>query len=142
MNPPSLISADLVQAYCETDFRVEAPEPFTLKVGRVSEALQGLYRLHGCHSAGYVTACNPYSEEATPEQNNAAQARLEEDLRLRSLTFLPGVGQHPSQQWPGEPSFLLLGLSREASKTLGQDWGQNAIVWCGADAVPELVLLR
>jgi hypothetical protein len=42
---------------------------------------------------------------------------------------------------PGEPSFLAFGLALEASKTLGKAYEQNAIIWCGADAVPNLVLL-
>lgn len=138
----SAISAELIQAYRETEFRVAAPEPFTLSVGQASQALQSLYKLHKSDSAAYVTAWNPYSEETGPEQNNAAQARLEAELKLRALAYIPGVGQHPSQQWPGEPSVLVLGLSLEAAKVLGKDYGQNAIVWCGPDAVPELTLLR
>jgi len=34
------------------------------------------------------------------------------------------------------------GLSLEASKSLGARFEQNAIVWSGADAVPQLILLR
>jgi hypothetical protein len=35
-----------------------------------------------------------------------------------------------------------LGLSLEAAKALGKKYDQNAVVWCGPDAIPELVLLR
>ncbi len=68
--------------------------------------------------------------------------RFGEELRLRSLLFIEGVGQHPSNRWPPEPSFLVLDLSLEAAKALGSRHEQNAIVWCGADATPLLVLLR
>jgi hypothetical protein len=138
----SAISAELIQAYRETEFRVAAPEPFTLSVGQASQALQSLYKLHKSDSAAYVTAWNPYSQETTADENDAAQARLEDELKRRSLGYVPGIGQHPSQQWPGEPSVLVLGLSLEAAKVLGKDYGQNAIVWCGPGAVPELILLR
>jgi hypothetical protein len=37
---------------------------------------------------------------------------------------------------------LILGLDLEAARTLGNRMEQNAIVWIGADAVPELVLLK
>jgi hypothetical protein len=35
-----------------------------------------------------------------------------------------------------------LGISRQQAMDLGDRLEQNAIVWCGPDAVPELVLLR
>lgn len=36
---------------------------------------------------------------------------------------------------------LVLGLALEAAKSLGNAYEQNAVIWCGADAVPNLVLL-
>ena len=63
-------------------------------------------------------------------------------LRQRSLICLEGVGRHPANQWPGEVSYLILGLTLDAAKTLGTRLEQNAIVWSGADAVPRLILLR
>lgn len=41
-----------------------------------------------------------------------------------------------------EPSFLLFGLPLETARPLGKKLDQNAIVWFGGDAVPELILLR
>jgi hypothetical protein len=69
------------------------------------------------------------------------QEALAAELRRRSLAFLPGAGRHPSNDWPPEPSFLVLGLALEASKNLGRHYEQNAIVWAGADAVPRLITL-
>jgi hypothetical protein len=37
---------------------------------------------------------------------------------------------------------LILGLSLAAAKVLAQDFEQNAFVWSGADAKPQLVVLR
>jgi len=34
------------------------------------------------------------------------------------------------------------GLARAAAQELGRQFQQNAIIWAGADAVPELILLR
>jgi hypothetical protein len=36
----------------------------------------------------------------------------------------------------------VLGMALDAAQEVGRRYGQNAIVWAGADAVPELVLLR
>jgi len=41
-----------------------------------------------------------------------------------------------------EPSLLVFGLPLETAGPLGKKLDQNAIVWCGGDAVPELILLR
>jgi hypothetical protein len=89
-----------------------------------------------------VTACNPFSAELSDEENRTRKAGLEQDLRARGLRYLPGIGRHPSNGWPGEPSFLVLGIDLSAAKALGVRLEQNAIVWAGEGGVPELVLLR
>lgn len=70
------------------------------------------------------------------------QEDLANELKQRSLIFIDGIGQHPSKEWPGEPSYLVFGLKLEAAKTLGVKYEQNAIIWTGSDAVPQLILLR
>jgi len=67
---------------------------------------------------------------------------LAKELTSRSLEFVTGIGQHPSNKWPGEPSYLVFGLTLEASKVLGTRLEQNAIIWSGSDGVPQLILLR
>ena len=42
----------------------------------------------------------------------------------------------------GLASLLVFGLALEAAKSLGQSLEQNAIIWCGADCVPDLILLK
>lgn len=44
--------------------------------------------------------------------------------------------------WPTERSYFALGLALEPAKEIGIQFGQDAIVWVGADAVPQLILLR
>jgi hypothetical protein len=60
-------------------------------------------------------------------------------LRARSLRAYPGVGQHPQNGWPGESSFLVMGLSLASAKILAAAFDQNALVWSGADATPRLI---
>lgn len=83
----------------------------------------------------------PQSREA----NHAVCARLRDEL-IRLATHLEqiveGEGRDPSEAWAGEKSFLALGLDLETSQVLGRKFGQNAIVWAGADAIPRLILLR
>jgi hypothetical protein len=77
------------------------------------------------------------------QSRNQLQAyALSKELERRSLSYVEGIGQHKSNQWPGEESFLVFGLTLEAANTLGSKLEQNAIVWSGKDAVPQLILLR
>ena len=146
MLPETVIASSLTQAYLETDYGVNADQPFVLKVGVFSEPLARLLERHHCDCAAYLTACNPFSEDLGAAENAARQAELSRELTERSLRFIEGVGQGSQvegpEQWPGEASLLVLGLSLEASRALGCQHEQNALIWCAKDAVPQLVLLR
>lgn len=132
----------LMKAYQETEYLVTQGHSFVLRVDTPSPELAGLYKAKGASCAAFITACNPYSNLLSSEENAKRQANLAAELKRRSLCFYAGVGQHPSGNWPGEPSFLVIGLALEAAKNLGKAYEQNAVIWCGADAVPKLVLLR
>jgi hypothetical protein len=136
------IDASTVQAYLETEYRVHDDEPFTLKVGQVCPALAALHKRHRLDCSAYITACNPFSQILDDEANAERHAALGQELGRRSLASIEGIGQHPSNLWPGEPSYLVFGLTLVAAKTLGTRLEQNAIVWTGTDAVPQLILLR
>lgn len=138
----STLAPSLVQAYRETEYRVFGTEPFVITVGVACLELPALCHAHKVTCAAFITACNPVSQELAPRENRRRQDELAKELSQRSLKYVDGVGQHPTGGWPGEPSFLVLGLELEAAKSLGQSLEQNAIVWCGANGVPELVLLR
>ena len=136
------IPADLIEAYESTDFRVLEPQEFTLRVGRYSPELQALYADLRVSSAGYLTAWNPFSAETSGEDNRKAQRRLLRRLSLEGFPTLNALGIDPSGDWPGEESVFVPGLDLEQAKALGTEFGQNAIVWADADAVPQLILLR
>jgi hypothetical protein len=139
---PSELSASLIAAYRETEYRVVAERPFVLRIDEACAELLDLYKASNLACAAFITACNPFSRALSDAQNIQRQGELAKELRGRSLKFLEGVGEHPSGDWPGEVSFLVLGLSLEAAKSLGQRYEQNAIVWSGADGVPKLVMLN
>lgn len=144
---PTALPLPLVQAYLDTEYRVAvSPDfgvvmPFVLRVGQPSEPLQQLLYDTGAQGACFITAFNPYSEVTSAEENSALQEELQTTLRQHEVKFLRGQGQHPSNNWPPEPSVLCLGLPLDAAKRLGMRFQQNAFLWCGADAVPYLVLL-
>lgn len=138
----SIISADTVHAFRETEYRAHGDELFTLRVGEICPALAAAHKRHRVDCSAYITACNPFSQILDDEDNAERHAALGRELGQRSLASIDGIGQHPSNQWPGEASYLIFGLTLEAAKTLGTRLEQNAIVWAGADAVPQLILLR
>ena len=119
-----------------------APREFTLSVGQRSAELHALYVELGLTCAGYLTAWNPFSKEASELENENAQRQLLRQLSLEGFPALNALGIDPSGDWPGEESVFVPGLSLDRAKLLGSEFGQNAIVWAGPDAVPQLVVLR
>lgn len=138
----STIDPSVLAAYRETEYRVLGATGFTLLIGQVSEELLRLYARQGVECAAFLTAWNPYSEAIDAATNRRRQDSLALDLESLGVVVMPGVGQHPSGHWPGEDSFLVLGMNVEQAKALGHRYEQNALVWIGKDAVPALIMLR
>lgn len=136
------INAATVQAYQETEYRIQGETPCTLQIGAVNDVLLGIHKLYQVDCSAFITACNPFSQIVSTTDNSIRQRQLADELARRGLNYLAGLGQHPSNNWPGEESFLVLGLNLQAAKKIGEQFGQNAIVWCGAAGIPELILLR
>lgn len=138
----SAVSAELIEAYRKTEFRVLGAQKFTLRVGTASAELRQLYVTAGAGSAAFVTAWNPYSIPTSAEENRSAQSALRERLSQDGFATIDGFGIDPTTEWAGEDSVLVLGMSMDQAKGLGEELKQNAVVWIGGDAVPNLLLLR
>lgn len=140
--PDSNINEELIKVYLETHFVVLSEPPLTLIVDEHSSSLVELYRSYAVESAAFITACNPYSKLLSDEDNRARNARLLCDLNKLGIKVLSAMGQDTTGQWPEELSLFVLGIEEVAARELGNKYEQNAIVWCGSNAVPELMLLR
>jgi hypothetical protein len=138
----SEIQPETIQAYHETEYRVTGESSVVLRIGEYNEPLSRLYISNKVDSCAFITACNPYSKSLSAAANADRHNELGRELQRRGLKYFQGEGKHPVGDWPGEASYLILGLSLEAAKALGKEYEQNAIVWCGSDALPQLVLLR
>lgn len=136
------IPFELITAYKATNFTVLEPRAFTLRIGEHSAELQALYVELGVTCVGYLTAWNPFSAETSGAENAVAQQSLFRRLSLDGYPTLQALGVDSSEKWSSEESIFVPGLSLERAKSLGIDFGQNAIVWAGDDAIPQLVLLR
>ena len=134
-------SLALLRAYRETDYVAFTDPPLTLRVDEASPTLLDLHQAYGVCASAYLTACNPGSRLLPDPENADRQARLRTALAARGHTFFDGIGRHPEGGWPGEASFLILGLELAEAIALGREWDQHAILWAGADAIPRLVFL-
>ena len=141
-NQSSSISKSLIAAYNATRYRVFTDIPFILRIGQRSPHLLQLYIKYNCLSATLITAWNPYSVITSESDNTTAQLRLETVLLERSIPSISAIGEDPELKWSGEESVLALNLNLNTAKELGIEFQQNAVVWSGQDAIPQLVLLR
>ncbi|NOV23372.1 DUF3293 domain-containing protein [Cupriavidus necator] len=138
----SAIDAATLRAYRETHYRVLGDRPMRLRIDQPSAALAALHQAHGVDCSAFITAANPFSQRCGDAANAQRQLALAQNLERMGLRAIAAAGEHPSNGWPAEPSFLVPGLSLQDARMLGEQYGQNAVVWSGADAVPRLVLLR
>lgn len=140
---PSILPEELIDKYLSARYQVWIDTSVvTLQIGYPSAPLATLLRTTGSRNAAYITACNPASRLLTPEENQSATVRLYEQLTRYSEYIYPGESIDPAGEWPAEASFLVLGIDPATAAAIGHIFGQNAILWINADAIPRLVLLR
>ena len=122
----------LLAAYRATRWRVDFPQgPEVLQLDALAPA--------ALRPGGFVTGYNPASVQQDPSQNEAANVSLYQALVAAGAVVSPAVSGEGEWQ---EPGFAATGLKREALVNLGQQWGQNAIVWVDATGRPTLVATR
>ena len=139
----SEISADKIAAYHAAHYRVGAgADRFTLRIGRHSPELKRLYHSNSQSCGVFITAFNPFGQAQGDAQNEAAFARLGDELRTASSCVINGEGADAAGLWPAEKSYLALGVDAKSARTLGRRWRQDAVVWVGEDATPKLIVLR
>lgn len=115
-------------AYRATTFVAETPfGEIDIRVGQRHPKLDYLLERFGSRSWVFITACNPASVRLLPEENKKRHNQLVSDIPFYYTYFL-AEGRPDKPGWPPEPSVLILGIEREKTVQLGQDYGQHAIV--------------
>ena len=133
---------DLVDAYRRTEYRVaDGSHAFALRVDEPSDSLRTCHAAFGVDCSAFITACNPRSVPRSDAENEAAMERLERTLEDDGYFVLQGRGVDPTGGWPGEPSFLVLGIGEADAVALAGRFDQHAILWAGEDATPRLVIV-
>lgn len=139
----SSIPPALIDTYRNAVYRVQAPkEVVTFYIDKPSPELAELHREMDIQSSAFLTAYHPYSKPVSDEENEKAQQALMEELRSRGYRWLEGIGEDADGDWPGERSLLILGITQDEATALAARFKQNGYVYCGSDALPQLVLTR
>jgi Protein of unknown function (DUF3293) len=137
------ISPVLLATYQAAEYWVgEGPGAFCLRMEQYSAPLAQLLHDSGSEGAAFISAFNPFSRPSATSNNDAAHERLRQALAKQSARLIGGAGRDATGRWPEEKSFLAIGLGLEAAREIGKRFQQNAIVWSGIDAKPQLILLR
>ena len=114
----------------------------TMRIDVPCEELHRLYGDTGQTCGVFVTGVNPFGQQQSEEANEAAHARLGQQLRALTRHVFDGQGVDPGGDWPPEKSYFALGINASKARELGTDFNQDAVVWTGPDRVPQLLLLR
>ena len=132
-----------VRAFLATDYRLgHTSEAIVLNIGRRSERLVALFAASGVACGAFLTAYNPRGAIQSDKANERGHAELASKLQELKLQAVEGSGSEEGTDWPAEKSYFALGLALEPAKAIGIHFDQDAIVWVGPDAVPQLILLR
>ena len=143
MSEATQIHPDKVRAYLDTDYRLgHTDQDIVLNIGQHSARLAALFASSSVDCGAFLTAYNPRGTIQSDAANELAHAQLGARIQEFGLKAIEGSGSEDGTDWPAEKSYFALGLALEPSKAIGTHFDQDAIVWVGPDAVPQLILLR
>jgi len=122
------IKDSLTEAYGATAYVVLTEGgPLVARIGEPAPGIEALLARLG-HAVGvFITGANPGSERRTPRENEAANGRLEAQLRAIRLDPLPHEGVGDQGDW-SEPGFFVPGLDIADAAGLADEFGQHAFV--------------
>ena len=141
------IHPDKVRAYLATDYRLgHTAQDIVLTIGKRSDRLAALFAAKGVNCGAFLTAYNPRGTLQPEAANHLAHAQLATQLEQLGHEVIEGAGSaaggEKGTDWAAEESYFALGLALEDAKVMGTHFDQDAIVWVGPDAEPQLILLR
>ena len=143
MSDSTHIHPEKIRAYLATDYRLgHTEQDIALTIGQHSPRLAELFAVNSIHCGAFLTAYNPQGSIQSDAANAQGHAELAGKLQELGLHAIEGSGCEEGTEWPAEKSYFALGLALETAKTIGIHFNQDAIVWAGADAIPQLILLR
>ena len=137
----SNIDQQLLDAYRNTIYQV-SDLSLQIKIGERNRALEKILKKHGVASWAFISAWNPASKPLPEQENAARHQKLVAVAAANRWQYWEGRGIGADTSWQPELSLLILGISKATALELGQQFGQNAIVFGESRRAPELLLLR
>lgn len=133
--------AACAEAYVRAHYVVALPGggEAAMRLGRSCPPLSDIMVARGVATACFLTAWNPRSQPRSEAENQADQARLKARIEALGLSWLDAEGRDPDGGWDAEPSLVALGLGFQKACDLGDEFGQNAVLFAGPDAAMRLV---
>ena len=135
-----MLQPELLEAYLDTDYHVFGEAPLVLQPGVPRSDADRFLRDQGVETAIVLTAWNPMSVATAISENEAAQARLIEDLDQRGLVHIPAEGRGRDGHWPPEPSLLILGVPLHLAHNLAAAYQQAAFLFLRRGTAPEVIV--
>ena len=130
-------------AYLRTQYRLGfGPDSVVLEIDSHSGSLAAQFAEYGVSCGAFITAYNPEGTQQSAEANSRDHAALLAQVAAFGHAFIEGEGADATGEWPAERSVFAYGMDKASACMVGRQFRQDAIVWVGRDAVPQLVLLR
>ncbi|WP_158618434.1 DUF3293 domain-containing protein [Candidimonas sp. SYP-B2681] len=137
---PATVPRSIINAFQHAHYNVFAPgNHFTAHIGKRCDALASLMADYGKNTVSILTAYNPDAKTGDIDQNRHAQQALFEEIHKLGAPCFSGQNRAANGDGPAEPTWVVLGLSREQAKNLAQRFRQLAFVFSDECAKPELV---
>lgn len=127
------------EATSNTSYWIDVDPPIVLRIGQTNAALDALLSTHKVTEWAFITGFNPSSETRPLEQNLALNVKLSQRIDTAGYAMLDGHDHSDCNGWPDEKSFLVLGITCEAAREIGREFGQVGIVCGRRGEAPELV---
>ena len=131
-----------LESYKNANYHIYDKPPFILKIDNKGVELEKLFEKFNVKQAAIITAFNPMSVETDISINKQKNNELKSDLIAENFSYVAAEGVCPNNKWPGEESYLILGITLASAKNLGNKFNQNAIVWIDSAYTPQLILLK
>ena len=128
----------LIQAYCDTIYKAgDEHLEIEIEVGHKNPSLDHLLYEKNVSRWAYITGWNPHSKAFSEAENKKRNQQLKTDLKEYFVVEGQGIGR--TGNWPPEESFLILGISRGTALSIGEKYGQNAILYGEKYGFPMLL---
>ncbi len=130
----------LTAAFLATTYRVKTSGGcFDLRIGKTDPVFDDFLRAQGVSFWGILSACNPGAVRLSVAENQRRQDNLRARLSKCGWFFFNACNVADDENWPPEPSCLILQVDEESLRVLAGDLSQLAAVCGDVGSAPRLL---